>query len=120
MAGTIVGAAVAALVLLAVDNKTALEVIIVVLFALAGSIRTVSYTWYTAAVAGAVLIAVDMPHPTNLTDEGRRILFTLAGVGIAVIVLFLAGLLQKHAAKAAPRRHHRHLLTRASRGERPR
>ena len=102
VAGTIVGAAVAALVLLAVDNRTALEVIIVVLLALAGSIRTVSYTWYTAAVAGAVLIAADVPHPSDLADEGRRILFTLAGVGISILVLLLAGLLQKHAAKAPP------------------
>jgi hypothetical protein len=101
--GTILGGALAALVLLAVDNRTALEVIIVVLLALAGSIRTVNYAWYTAAVAGAVLIAMDVPHPSNLTDEGRRILFTFAGVGIAVIVMFLAGLLQKRtAAKAAP------------------
>ena len=104
VAGTIVGAAVAAVVLLAVDNRTALEVIIVVLFALAGSIRTVSYTWYTAAVAGAVLIAADIPHPTDLNHEARRILFTLAGVAISIIVLLLAGLLQKHAAaKAAPK-----------------
>ena len=102
VAGTIVGAAVAALILLTVGNKTALEVVIVVLFALAGSIRTVSYTWYTAAVAGAILIAMDVPHPSNLTDEGRRILFTFAGVGIAVIVLFLANLLQQRTAKAAP------------------
>ena len=53
MTGTILGAAVAALFLLAVDNSTALEVIVVVLFALAVSIRTVSYTRYTAAMAGA-------------------------------------------------------------------
>ena len=86
----------AALVLLAVDNRIALEVIIVVLFALGASIRTMSYTFYTAAIAGAVLIAADVSHPSNLTDEGRRILFTLAGVGIAIIVLLLAGLLQAH------------------------
>jgi Fusaric acid resistance protein-like len=103
VAGTIIGAVVAAVVLLAVDNRTALEVVIVVLFALAGSIRTVSYTWYTAAVAGAVLIAADIPHPTDLTHEVRRILFVLAGVAISIIVLLLAGLLQKHAAKAAPK-----------------
>ena len=92
--------------LVAVSNKTALEVIIVILFALAGSIRTVSYAWYTAAVAAAVLIAVDVPHPSNLDAEGRRILFTLAGVGIAVIVMLLANLLQKHqtpTARPAPR-----------------
>ena len=103
VAGTILGAAVAALVLLAVDNRTALEVIIVVLLALAGSIRTVNYALYTAAVAGAILIAMDVPHPSNLSDEGRRILFTFAGVGIAVIVMFLAGVLQKRTAKTAPR-----------------
>ena len=102
IAGTVVGAAVAALVLLAVDNRTALEVIIVVLFALAMSIHSVNYAWYTAAMAGAILIAADVPHPSDLTDEGRRILWTLAGVGIAVIVMFLADQLQKHAAKAAP------------------
>jgi uncharacterized membrane protein YgaE (UPF0421/DUF939 family) len=102
VAGTIAGAAVAALVLLAVDNRIALEVIVVVLLALAASIRTMSYTWHTTAVAGAVLIAADVPHPSNLAEEGRRILFTLAGVGIAIIVLLLAGLLQKRTAKAAP------------------
>jgi uncharacterized membrane protein YccC len=102
VAGTSAGAAVAALVLLVVDNRTALQVIIVVLFALAASIRTVNYAWYTAAVAGAILIAMDVPHPSSLTAEGRRILWTLAGVGIAVIVMFLADRLQKRAAKAAP------------------
>ena len=45
---------------------------------------------------------MDVPHPSNFASEGRRILFTLAGVGIAVIVMFLADRLQKHAAKAAP------------------
>ena len=102
IAGTILGAAVAALVLLAVDNRTALEVIIVVLFALAGSIRFVNYAWYSAAMAGAILIAMDVPNPSNLADEGWRILFTFAGVGIAVIVMFVADRLQKHTAKAAP------------------
>ena len=102
IAGTVVGAAVAAVVLLAVDNRTALEVIVVVLVALAASIHGVNYAWYTAALGGAVLIAADVPHPSDLADEGRRILFTFAGVGIAVIVMFLADRLQKHAAKAAP------------------
>jgi len=108
LAGAIIGAAVAGLFLVAVDNKTALEVIIVVLFALAGSIRTVNYAWYTAAVAAAVLIAVDVPNPSNLAAEGRRILFTLAGVGIAVLVMLLANLLQKrqkHTLTPTPREH---------------
>ena len=42
-------------------------------------------------------------HPSDfLADEGRRILFTFVGVGIAVIVMFLADRLQKHAANPAP------------------
>ncbi len=102
IAGTVVGAGVAALVLLAVDNRTALEVIVVVLVALAASIHGVNYAWYTAALGGAILIAADVPHPSDLADEGRRILFTFAGVGIAIIVMFLADRLQKHAAKEAP------------------
>lgn len=102
LAGAILGAAVAALFLLTVDSKTVLEVVIVVLFALAGSIRTVSYTLYCAVVAGAVLIALDLPHPSNLADEGRRVLFTFIGVGIAVVVMFLANLLQKRTAKVSP------------------
>lgn len=52
-----------------------------------------------AAVAVVVLLPVD--NVTALSHEGRRILFTLAGVGIAVIVLLLAGLLQKRTAKPA-------------------
>ena len=104
LAGTIVGAAVAAVCLLTVDNKIALAVVIVVLGALAGAIRTVNYAWYCAAVAGAVLIGLDLPHPSNLADEGRRILYTFLGVGIAVLVMFLASQLAKRtpAAQQAP------------------
>jgi hypothetical protein len=43
------------------------------------------------AVAGALLTALGFG------------MFTLAGVGISIIVLLLAGLLQKHLAKAAPK-----------------
>jgi Fusaric acid resistance protein-like len=103
LAGAIIGAVVAALFLLTVDNKIVLEVVIVILGTLAGSIRAVNYAFYCAAMAGMVLIAVDLAHPTNLASEGLRVLFTFAGVGIAVVVMFLAGLLQKRTAKTAPR-----------------
>ena len=101
LAGAIIGAMVAALFLLTVDTKVVLEVVIVVLGTLAGSIRAVNYAFYCAAMAGMVLIAEDLPNPSNLGHEVRRVLFTFAGVGIAVVVLLLAGLLQKRAAKAA-------------------
>ena len=102
LAGAIIGAAVAALFLLTVDTKIVLEVVTAILGTLAGSIRAVNYALYCAALAAAVLIAEDLPNPTNLGHEARRVLFTFAGVGIAVIVMLLAGLLQKRTAKAAP------------------
>jgi uncharacterized membrane protein YgaE (UPF0421/DUF939 family) len=61
LAGTIIGAGVAALSLLTVDRKIALGVFIIVLGALAGAVRTVNYAWYTAAVAGSQLIADGLP-----------------------------------------------------------
>ena len=102
LSGAIIGAVVAALFLLTVDTKIVLEVVIVILGTLAGSIRAVNYAFYCAAMAGMVLIAEDIPHPSDLATEGRRVLFTFAGVGIAVVVMLLAGLLQKRTAKAAP------------------
>jgi uncharacterized membrane protein YgaE (UPF0421/DUF939 family) len=93
--GAIIGADTAALLLVTIDNKLALEVAIIIFCALAFSIRGVNYALYCAAVAAAVLIGLDLPHPHNLGDEGRRVLFTFVGVGIAVVVMFLANLLQK-------------------------
>jgi hypothetical protein len=100
--GTILGAALAALVLLTVANRYVLEVVIVVLGALAGMILTVNYVIYTVVVAGVVLIASDLGHPSDLSSEGRRVLFTLLGVGISIFVMFLAGQLQRRAAARAP------------------
>jgi hypothetical protein len=104
LAGTVVGAAAAAVFLLTVHNKIALALVIVILGALAGAIRTVNYAWYCAAVAGAVLIGLDLPHPSSLADEGRRILFTFVGVAIAVLVMFVADRLAKRtpASQQAP------------------
>jgi hypothetical protein len=54
-----------------------------------------------AAVAGAVLIGMGVPHPSSLADEVRRVGFTFAGVGIAVVVMLLANLLSKRTPAAA-------------------
>ena len=100
--GAVIGALVATVFLLAVENKHVLEAVIVILAAFAASFRAANYAIYSAAVAAAVLIALDLPHPSNLSAEGQRVLFTFIGAGIGVVVLLLAGLLAKHAAKAAP------------------
>ena len=101
LVGTFIGALVATVFLLTLDNKHALEVVIILLAGIAITIRMVNYTIYCAGVAAAVLIGLDLPHPTNLTAEADRVLFTLAGVGIAVVVMALANLLSKRTAKAA-------------------
>lgn len=102
LAGATVGAILATLVLLIVDGKHALEVIIVLLAALGGGIRTVNYALYTSAIAACVLIADDLAHPTNFSNEIERVLYTFAGLAIGVGVMFLADLLAKKRAAAAP------------------
>ncbi|HTX70640.1 MAG TPA: FUSC family protein, partial [Thermoleophilia bacterium] len=101
LTGAILGAGVAALFLLTVHNKYVLGVVIVLLVAAAVSIRTVNYALYCAAIAGSVLIAIDLAHPTDFASEGRRVLFTLAGVGIGLAFTLLTFLLQKRGAKTA-------------------
>jgi hypothetical protein len=95
LVGAVLGAAIAAVFLVTVTSRHALEEVIILLVGAGISIYSVNYAFYTAAIAGAVLIALDLPHPTNLDAEGRRIFFTFAGVAIAVVVMFLADLLQK-------------------------
>jgi hypothetical protein len=47
---------------------------------------------------------LDLTKPTNYGDEGWRLLWTLCGVAIAVLVMLLAGLLARHSAKVQPQR----------------
>ncbi len=98
VAGTVVGAGVAAALLVTVDVRPALGALLVIFGGLAGAVRAMSYTWFVAATAGAILIAVDLPHPSDLTAEGLRILFTFIGVAIAVAVLLLGALLTRSSA----------------------
>jgi hypothetical protein len=74
---------------------------VIVFLTLATSIRGVNYALYNAAVAAGVLIAMDLPHPTNFGAEGRRVLFTFIGVGIGFLVMLLGNLLAERTAKPA-------------------
>ena len=102
LAGATLGALVGAACLLTVDNKHVLEIAIIVLLTLGIAVHGVNYALYTAAIAAGVLIAIDLPHPTNLRFEALRVLYTFLGVGLAVLVMLLADQLGEHAAKAAP------------------
>jgi hypothetical protein len=104
LVGALIGAGVAAAFLFSVTNRFVLGVVMCVLGVAAVALRAASYMWYCTAITGLVLIAIDVPHPTNLGNEGRRVLWTFVGVGIALVVLVLAALLKKRTTQAAPAR----------------
>ncbi|WP_345803397.1 FUSC family protein [Microbacterium sp. AZCO] len=96
--GTVLGAAIAVLLLLTVDQKYVLAGAMVLLALVGGAFRTANYALYTTGIAGTALIALDLSDPTNLANEGLRILFTLIGVSIAIAVMALAGALSRRRA----------------------
>ncbi len=111
LSGALIGAAAAALLLLipasehglrlfAIDRG--LEVVALVLLMHGAAIRFWNYALYGAAIAAGVLILVDLPQPSNYSAEGYRLLWTLCGVGIGVLVMLLAGLFAKRRATAPP------------------
>ena len=67
----------------------------------AGAFRGANYAIYCICMAAVVLIVDDVSNPSNLSAEGRRALFTIIGLGIGLVVLVLAGLINKHSAKKA-------------------
>jgi hypothetical protein len=65
----------------------------------AAAIRFWNYAFYCAAIAAGVLILVDLPQPSNFGAEGDRVLWTLSGAGIGVVVMLLASPLANHAGR---------------------
>ena len=102
LAGAVIGALMAMFFLVGLKNKHALEAVIILLGSVAATIRGVNYALYCAAIAGLVLVSMDISHPTNFTAEFHRVFFTFAGVGIAWLVMLLANAMQKERAEATP------------------
>jgi uncharacterized membrane protein YccC len=111
LAGALIGAAAATLLMLIaasehglklISIRHALEVVMIVFFVHGAAIRFWNYAFYTAAIAAGALLAVDLPDPSNYSAEGDRVLYTLIGVAIAVLVMLLGNLLAKLSAKAPP------------------
>ena len=112
VAGALVGAGVAMLLLLIPYNVhglrllqtvEGLQVVALVLLLHGVATRFWNYAVYCAANAAAVLTLLDLPQPTNYSAEGYRVLWTLCGVGVAVVVMLLMGLLGKSRAGQARR-----------------
>lgn len=95
--GAAIGAALAAVFLLTVDNKHALELITIAFLTLGGAIRFANYALYCAAIAAGVLIALDIPNPSDFTAEAERVLFTFIGLAVGLLVLLLANRLAERA-----------------------
>ncbi|WP_371671706.1 FUSC family protein [Streptomyces sp. NBC_00289] len=111
LVGALIGAAAAALLLLVPTSEhglrlfaveRGLEVVAFVLFMHGVAIQFWNYALYSAAIAMGTLILVDLPQPSDYAAEGYRVLWTVCGVGIALLVMLLAGLLAKHTTKAPP------------------
>ncbi|MFE4874507.1 FUSC family protein [Streptomyces sp. NPDC056682] len=110
LAGALIGAAAAALLLLLPASEhglrlfavlRGLEVVALVLLMHGAAIRFWNYALYCAAIAAGVLILTDLPQPSNYAAEGYRVLWTLCGVGIGLLVMMLAGLLAKRTTKTS-------------------
>jgi hypothetical protein len=104
LAGALMGAVVSALLLLVPTSEhglklfsvlRGLEVIALLLLMHGVAVRFWNYAFYSAAIAAAVLILLDLPQPSDYAVEGYRVLWTFCGVGFAVLVMLLAGLLAK-------------------------
>jgi len=111
LAGALMGAIAAALLLLIPANvhglrlfavDRGLEVVAIVLLIHGVGTRFWNYAIYCGAVAAGVLLLLDIPQPTDYAAEGYRVLWTLCGVGIGVIVMLLAALLGKRQAATVP------------------
>jgi hypothetical protein len=93
VAGAILGGLLAGLLLSAVHDTTLLEVVIVLFVAVGITLHEVNYAHYYTCISVAVLTALALPHPGNLSVIWERVLWTLVGVAIALGVTFLAGLI---------------------------
>lgn len=112
LTGAAIGAVAAGLLLLVPASETGLklfavtrglEVVALVLLMHGVAMKFWNYALYAAAIAAGVLILVDLPQPSDYAAEGYRVLWTLCGVAIALLVMLLAATLAKRTPKARRR-----------------
>jgi uncharacterized membrane protein YgaE (UPF0421/DUF939 family) len=90
VAGALVGAILAALLLSAIHDRTFLAVMVVIIGALGVALHEVNYALCCASISTVVLTWLGLPHPTSLTTNWERVAWTVAGVGIALSVTLVA------------------------------
>ncbi|MFI0964308.1 FUSC family protein [Streptomyces sp. NPDC021080] len=109
LTGALIGAAVATLLLLAPPSEhgirlfaveRGLEAVALVLFAHGAAIRFRNPAYCTAAVTAGALVLVELPQHSGGAAEGYRVLWTLCGVGIGLLAMWLADRVAERAAGA--------------------
>jgi hypothetical protein len=99
--GALVGAILAAILLTVVDDRTLLVVLIVILIAVGGALHDASYAIYCVLISTAVLIAMGLPHPGSFVDNWHRVVWTLVGVAISLLVTFVSNVARNRAPQPA-------------------
>jgi uncharacterized membrane protein YccC len=85
--------------LLAIEHG--LTVVALVLLMHGVATRFWNYALYYGFITAAVLILVNLPQPSNFDAVGWRVLWTLCGVALAVVVMLLAGLMARNRSSTA-------------------
>lgn len=91
VAGAILGGLLAALLLSAVHNDTALAAGIVLFAVVGAALHEANYAIYYTCMSAAVLLVLSLSHPGTVSDIWARTVWALVGVLIALGVTFLAG-----------------------------
>jgi len=100
VAGAIIGAILAAILLSTVHNKDVLEVAIVLFLAAGVALHDANYTLYCIGIATGVLTALGLSNPGNLSANWERVGWNFAGIVIALAVMLLAGSLFSNRAQS--------------------
>ncbi len=87
--GTILGALLAALIMLGSGEPWLLWAILPVLVFATFALRNVNYTLFSLALTPTVLLMLDIAHPITVTDSFLRVLYTIIGSLLALLSGYL-------------------------------
>ncbi len=79
-----------------------LEIVAIVILMHGAALRFWNYAFYCGAIAAEVLILVDLPQPSTYSAVGYRVLWTVCGAGIGLLVMLLAGVLARRSGRKPP------------------
>ncbi len=89
MTGTVLGALLAAMLLLVSTNPWWLLAVLAVLAFATFALRNRNYTLFALALTPMVMVMLDIAHPITVTDSFLRILHTIIGSVIALLAGYL-------------------------------